>query len=662
MSLFDVLELLTEASDKQNFVIKDKKAFTEDNVLVHNIFVYSIPKQFTEDDVRRYFTKFGEVASVRLVADKKKSRRAAPKVGFVNFSDPVSACRALVKTNHRLQGSRIGVKAGDSWNQPGADKTLGRMHTHDCNTASCSKKRKEKNVQEPPNIASEPQVEEAATAMTAIESATLNDLNVLSLNDDCLEMICGLLVLRDQIHFARVCQRFYDVFKMYCKREYKIFDLCKMSQMTLWEIRDFFRFAGEYIEHVAGNIPYKNRERIAEFIRSFCKNLKRISFDDSKMRPDCLKKLLRNFPDLVELHLHDCSLNDMSVQSLLHLKNLETLELSENYEVTGKFMGALAQLKTLNLYGCSNIQTTNLIEICKQMKNLKSLDIRRCERLSSHFFEKMPEHCKELEVLKMSCPDFPFERIARLPALKQLELLRSASFGGTSHTMLLTELAVHKADQLESLKILARNSLTSEHFTPISELKQLKTFFCASNRAIGDEALRKLSKLELLEELVIKGAVDITNEALLRLLQNCTRLHHLNIQFCKNISTKFIAEAIDILRKRKEKSKRPLTIFVYGTSIEDYELAVCPIYDSALKAGIIKVAFHALNLDLGINDEVDLYDIWDDGWLEDDDDFDETDEEDDGFYFPDSDMDEDDINLAYDVFGQIYPQNFDIMW
>ncbi|XP_067627798.1 uncharacterized protein [Eurosta solidaginis] len=164
---------VTKASNKQNFVIKDKKAYT-DNVLVHNIFVYGIPKKFTEDNVRRYFTIFGEVASVRLVADKNKSMEAAPKVGFVKFNDPVSACRALVKTNHCLQGSRIGVKASHSWHQPDADKKLGRMQR--CNMASCSKKRKEKNEQGPANIASESQVGEVATATAAKLNDDFNDI------------------------------------------------------------------------------------------------------------------------------------------------------------------------------------------------------------------------------------------------------------------------------------------------------------------------------------------------------------------------------------------------------------------------------------------------------------------------------------------------------
>ncbi|XP_017476031.1 PREDICTED: uncharacterized protein LOC108366188 isoform X1 [Rhagoletis zephyria] len=672
MSYFDVLELreycraammmssvlcvknftVAEASNSQNYFVKDKMAYTEDNVLIYNIFVYSIPKKFNEDDVRCYFSKFGKVSNVRLVPDRKRSRRAAPKVGFVNFAEPAGAFSALRKGNHRLQGSRIGVKAGDSWNQPDAEKACSQK-PNETDAASTSAESKQKNKSE--------EVKPAATP--TYHAASVEGLNVLALNDDCLEMICRLLELRDQVRFARVCQRFQDVFKMFSKHEFKNFDLYKMSGMTLWEIRDFFRFAGENIEHVAGNIPFKNRERIIEFIRIFCSNLKRISLDDSKMRPECLKKLLRNFPLLKDLNLHDCSLNDSSVQTLHHLDKLESLALSENYELTGKFISGLVQLKALNLYGCSNIQTTNLIEICKAMQNLKTLDIRRCERLSIAFFDAMPEHCQQLEVLKMSCPDFSYEKVASLPRLKQLELLRHSS-GFISNTRLFVELVAQKADQLETLKIVAKNSLTAEHVNLISDLKKLKTLFCANNQAVDDDALRKFCKLDQLEELTIKSCGDITNEGLLRLLRCCRHLRHINIQFCKKITLEFISKAITILKDRTDRPKAPLIILVYGTSIDNYGLSACQEYKAAEKESLMKVVFHALNIDLGLDDGVDIYDIWDgDGWLDDDDDddddYDPTDEDDD-FYFPDSDMDDDDINFAYNMFGQIYPHGFDI--
>nr|XP_014085654.2 F-box/LRR-repeat protein 7-like [Bactrocera oleae]XP_036231123.1 F-box/LRR-repeat protein 7-like [Bactrocera oleae]XP_036231124.1 F-box/LRR-repeat protein 7-like [Bactrocera oleae]XP_036231125.1 F-box/LRR-repeat protein 7-like [Bactrocera oleae] len=616
---------VAEDADNQNFFIKHNKAYTEDNVLIYNIFVYSIPKQLTEKNVRDYFSDFGNVLDVKLVADKKRNRRAALKVGFVNFSEPESACCAL-KNNQRLHGLRIGVKAGDSWNQPNAEK-------------ACSVKVRNTWIQ--PSFVSLP----------------TEGINILSLNDDCLEIIFGLLELKDQVRFARVCKRFQYVFQIYCKREYKNFDLDKMSGMTLWEIRDFFRFAGGNIESILGVVPYKSRERIIEFIRTFCTELKIIKLDESKMRAECLKKLLHRFPLLHALTLRDCYLSDSSIHTMTHLKHLETLELTENYELTGKFINKLVQLKTLNLYGCCNIQTTHLINICESLPNLKSLDIRRCERLSPTIFHVMIKHCKELEILKLSCTEFPYERVALLPRLKKLELLYY-SYYGTSQKSLLAELVAHKADQLEVLKIVAKNSLSTEHVNLISQLRQLKVLFVANNSAVNDDALHIFCKLQQLEELTIKGCSNITNRALLRLVKSCQKLRLLNIQFCKKITIEFLIETIRIL-KATDQRKKPLLLVVYGTSMDYYSVSECGEYKEAAAQALVKVIFLASNQDLGLEEGVDIYNILDgDHWIDEDDDPTDDDADDD-FDFADSDMDQDDINFVYDVFG-IYPHDHDI--
>uniref|UniRef100_A0A0A1XGF6 Putative RNA-binding protein EEED8.10 n=1 Tax=Zeugodacus cucurbitae TaxID=28588 RepID=A0A0A1XGF6_ZEUCU len=629
----------TEDVDNQNFYIKENNAYTEDNVLVYNIFVYSIPKQLTEDDVRRYFSKFGNVLDVKLVADKRRSRRAAPKVGFVNFAASESACSALRKNNHRLQGVRIGVKPGDSWNQPNAEKACGSRE-NDNNVATTSKQTK-KHVQQ----------------STTKDAIATNSTHMLALNDDCLESIFGFLDLKAQVRFARVCQRFQDIFQIYCKREFKNFELHKMCNMTLWEMRDFLRFAGDNITSITGKVPYKNRERIMDFIRTFCVKLKCIKLDNSKTRNECLKKLLRGIPQLQELTLRDCALTDNSIQTMTHLKHLETLELAENYELTGKFISKLVQLKVLNFYGCSNIQTFHLVDICKTLPNLKSLDIRRCERIAPTLFDIMVKHCKELEILKMSCPEFPYERVAFLPSLKQLELLYY-SWCSASQKRLLAELVTHKADQLEVLKIVAKNTLCTEHIELISQLRQLKVLFASNNPSVNDDSLVMLCKLQQLEELTIKGCSNITNQSVIKLVKSCQSLRHLNIQFCKKITIEFLLETIRFL-KTTEKRKKPLVLVVYGTLIDHYGVSACDEYKEAEAQSLIKVIFHASNVDLGLDDGVDIYDIWDgEQWNDDDDGPTEDDDED--IYFPESDMDDDDIDFAYDIFGRIYPHGHDI--
>ncbi|XP_018802101.1 PREDICTED: uncharacterized protein LOC108977060 [Bactrocera latifrons] len=254
---FDVAEIV----DNLNYFIKDNRAYTEDNVLVYNIFIYSIPKKFTQNYIQNYFSKFGKLLDVKIVVDRKSFQHEAPNMWFVHFAEPESACSVLIKFYHRFQGIRIGVKAANSWNQPHPERA--------CSVLSYDSWFK-------PTIASIP----------------TNGTNILSLNDDCLDIIFGMLELKNKVRFARVCDRFHDIFQIYCKREFKCFDVSNLHGLTLWEIRDFFRFAGGHIEELVGRLPFKNRLRIVKFITKYCAKL-RLNLNDRKKRAECVKMLAR---------------------------------------------------------------------------------------------------------------------------------------------------------------------------------------------------------------------------------------------------------------------------------------------------------------------------------------------------------------------------------
>lgn len=232
------------------------------------------------------------------------------------------------------------------------------------------------------------------------------------------------------------------------------------------------------------------------------------------------------------------------------------------------------QVKVLNLYACYNIQTSYMMDICEAMSNLRSLDIRRCERFSASFFRVMIKQCKNLEVLKMSCPQFPYENVTSLPQLKHLELINFSPHEMSER--MLAALVAHKADQLEILQIVAKNTLSIKHIDLISRLRQLKVLFAANNVAVDDDALIMFCQLQQLEELIIKGCSNITNRPLLGLVRSCQKLRVLNIQFCKQITIEFLIETIKFLQTTEER-KKPLILVVYGTAMDYYSVSAVSI-------------------------------------------------------------------------------------
>ena len=57
------------------------------------IFVFDIPIEATEDDVKDVFSKFGEITYIYIV--KKQQANKSKTYGFVTFHSPLSALKAL---------------------------------------------------------------------------------------------------------------------------------------------------------------------------------------------------------------------------------------------------------------------------------------------------------------------------------------------------------------------------------------------------------------------------------------------------------------------------------------------------------------------------------------------------------------------------------------
>ena len=120
MQAKEFVKLRMRQHDNINYSIDaDGLAYTEDKVLVYNVFAGLIPRKTTPEQTQSYFDTFGNSKSIRLMVDKrKKNRDNAPKMAFVNVELASDAAKALQKPKHSLNGKRIMVNACDSWNQP----------------------------------------------------------------------------------------------------------------------------------------------------------------------------------------------------------------------------------------------------------------------------------------------------------------------------------------------------------------------------------------------------------------------------------------------------------------------------------------------------------------------------------------------------------------
>uniref|UniRef100_A0A1B0BI06 RRM domain-containing protein n=1 Tax=Glossina palpalis gambiensis TaxID=67801 RepID=A0A1B0BI06_9MUSC len=522
-----------------NFIIIDDRAYTEDKILVYNVFLYSIPISIGDDDLNEYFQRYGRIAVLRTRKPSEQDPRYKPtKIGFLNFTDAYAATNVLRKRTHFIKNEPVSVKACDSWHQPNTGQY-------------CSE-----------------------TKMITNDDLTRPTALIFTLNDDCLENICKYLELSDKIQFARACKRFYNVFIMTSKIAYKTLLLDDMRSFTLWQVRQFLEMIGQFVETVKGQIRHKQWMRFAKFFNYYCKNVKSLILYDTVFKARFLRKFLMGMMSLKVLELHCASLNNDCVDILKELPNLRVLRLSLNYDLNGSVLNELPMIEELSLYG-SALQPIYLKEICIAMKALRILDVRRCDKLNTMAFRAIAYHCRSLETLKISCYKPRFECIARLPKLKNLELVVETVAMGPE---LFIELVKHKSDQLESLTLKGEDCINSENVSLICKLKKLKILRCSESNALNNMWLRQLSELSTLEEVDVAGCERITNTGLVDLLRKCRKLKRLNIIRCKQLTEEFILDACNILRvPRRENS---LLILAYGSGIDQFaidrnEIAKC---------------------------------------------------------------------------------------
>ncbi|VDN19555.1 unnamed protein product [Dibothriocephalus latus] len=77
------------------------------------ISVRRLKKPTTEADLERYFSKFGDVANVKIVPDGNMG--CCGHQGLVKFADKTAFKGGLLEICHFLNGSRVEVTPADIW-------------------------------------------------------------------------------------------------------------------------------------------------------------------------------------------------------------------------------------------------------------------------------------------------------------------------------------------------------------------------------------------------------------------------------------------------------------------------------------------------------------------------------------------------------------------
>ncbi|OMO52900.1 Leucine-rich repeat, cysteine-containing subtype [Corchorus capsularis] len=206
-------------------------------------------------------------------------------------------------------------------------------------------------------------------------------------------------------------------------------------------------------------------------------------------------------------------------------------------------------LTHLDLEGANFLNDESMIESTKFLGNLTFINLSLCSKLTNSTFFSLIRNCPLLSIINMErtnlgLEEFPTEIVVN-PRVRSLYLAWNNSLNDEC-----LERVAHVCPNLEMLDVTYCSGITEKGILGI--LKSCWQIRCLEiNRCEGIKNLEIDFELPKLEVLEVEG-LGIDDEALTSIGKRCSRLLHLNLEGCPNVTSRGVEGVVGSCKLLKE--------------------------------------------------------------------------------------------------------------
>lgn len=394
------------------------------------------------------------------------------------------------------------------------------------------------------------------------------------LNDDCLLHICSYLNLNDLISVSRVSLTFNRIVKILYRR-FKRFEFSLIhsknnnyKEIEFDEVEKIISEIGEYIFELniqAVKFKAPNRE-LLEFILKGCqKNLQKLQIEGFVLKKKFFQNVFPIFSQLKSLELRNCAISNYFNEILQKAEDLSELNFYRNYKFHGQCLMYVKNIEILSLNSCKNIESKYFKYFCENNRNLKILNIQKCEWITQDNLWDLVKNLVHLEKLTISnsspnLNEFDLKILGDLSHLKDLEI---DFINFTTVDPLLLQITKNK--RIETLDI-SSGPTTNITISIISNLDKLKILKLNDKLDLSDENLLTFGERCPIMELHITGCCSITNEGLIAFIKQTRKtIRFLDLSACYGVTDYLITSSFEFLGSRCDE----ILFVVGGTQIDE---------------------------------------------------------------------------------------------